>query len=109
MNNALFKGFNTSQIGDERVIKSRSWQLQEAKAKFSEVIKRTSSEPQIITVRGEDVAVIISFENYKKLVRPKPKLYDFIQNSPLCCREADIIFDSIEKNKQLCEERDLNL
>jgi prevent-host-death family protein len=52
--------------------------MQEAKAKFSEVIKRTSLEPQLITVRGEGVAIILSLENYQKLTKPKINLYEFI-------------------------------
>jgi prevent-host-death family protein len=86
-----------------------TWQLQEAKAKFSEVIKRTSNEPQIITVRGKDVAVILSLESYKKLVSPKPNLYDFIHNSPLRSSEADVVFDFIEKDKQFFEDKDIDL
>jgi prevent-host-death family protein len=89
--------------------KTTAWQLQEAKARLSEVVKRASVEPQLITVRGEGAAVMLSLETYQKLVTPKPSLYEFIQNSPLNCAEADAIFDVIEKNKQFCEERDINL
>ena len=36
------------------------WQLQEAKARLSEVIKKAAKEgPQKITVRGERMAVVI--------------------------------------------------
>jgi prevent-host-death family protein len=86
-----------------------AWQLQEAKAKFSEVVKRTSIEPQLITVRGQGVAIMLSLETYKKLVKPKPNLYEFMQSSPLCDADADGIFGFIENDKQLFEERDINL
>ena len=86
-----------------------AWQLQEAKAKFSEVVKRTSVEPQLITVRGEEVAVLLSLETYQKLVNPKSNLYEFIQNSPLSDAEADAVFDIIESDTQFFEERDINL
>jgi prevent-host-death family protein len=59
------------------------WQLQEAKAMFSEVIKEAGSKPQIITVHGKETAVILSYEEYKKLSGPRQTLYEFIQNSPL--------------------------
>jgi prevent-host-death family protein len=59
------------------------WQLQEAKAMFSEVIKEADLKPQIITVRGKETAVILSFEEYKKLSSPRQTLFEFIQNSPL--------------------------
>jgi prevent-host-death family protein len=90
-------------------LKSAAWQLQDAKARLSEVVKRASVEPQLITVRGEGAAVVLSFETYQKLVRPKPTLYEFIQDSPLACAEADAVFDVIERDKQFFEERDINL
>ena len=63
--------------------KKTGWQLQKAKAMFSEVIKASAEKPQTITIRGKEAAVILSIEDYKKLVRPKQTLYDFIQDSPL--------------------------
>jgi len=50
---------------------------------FSEVVKEADLKPQIITVRGKETAVILSFEEYKRLSSPKQTLYKFIQNSPL--------------------------
>ena len=68
----------------KELVKSRTeWQVQEAKAMFSEVIKMAFSKPQIITVRGKKTAVILSFEDYQKLCGPRQTLYEFIQNSPL--------------------------
>jgi prevent-host-death family protein len=65
-----------------RPIVDAVWQLQDAKAKLSEVIKNTVQEPQLITVRGAETAVVMSMDNYRKLVKPKPNLYEFLQNSP---------------------------
>lgn len=62
------------------------WQLQEAKARLSEVVKKAASEgPQEITVRGEPTAVVISRGDYEKLRgKDRPKnLSDFLLNSPL--------------------------
>ena len=59
------------------------WQLQEAKAMFSEVIKAAAVKPQTVTIRGREAAVILSIEEYKRLVRPRQTLFEFIQNSPL--------------------------
>ncbi|MDR1858977.1 MAG: type II toxin-antitoxin system Phd/YefM family antitoxin [Treponema sp.] len=58
------------------------WQVQEAKAMFSEVIKAAAVKPQTITIRGKETAVILSIDEYRKLARPKQTLYEFIQNSP---------------------------
>ena len=63
--------------------RKNGWQLQEAKARLSEVIKTAAMEPQVITVHEKETAVILSIEEYKKLSSPKQTLYEFIQNSPL--------------------------
>jgi antitoxin Phd len=62
----------------------RTWQLQEAKGKFSEVVKRAQSQgPQNITVHGEPVAVLMSRRDYLKLTYPKPSLVELLRSSPL--------------------------
>ena len=46
----------------------RRWQLQEAKAKFSEVFDRALDDgPQIVTRRNKQAVVIVSEKDYKKL------------------------------------------
>ena len=51
------------------------WQLQEAKQRFSEVIRAVEREgPQIITRHGEDVAVIIDIAEWHKLTTPAADL-----------------------------------
>jgi antitoxin Phd len=60
------------------------WQLQEAKARLSEVIKKAAKEgPQKITVHGEPTAVVISNEEYKRLKHPKGSFVKFMRGSPL--------------------------
>ena len=68
-----------------------TWQLQEAKGKFSEVVKRALSEgPQDITVRGEPVAVLISRAEYARLTHPKPGFVEFMRRSPMVGLAMDI-------------------
>lgn len=44
------------------------WALQDAKSKFSSVVNQAcNGEPQIVTRRGTPVAVLISFDDYKKI------------------------------------------
>jgi antitoxin Phd len=44
------------------------WQLQDAKARFSELIDNTLEKgPQVVTRRGIDTAVVVSIEEWKKL------------------------------------------
>ena len=49
-------------------MKNNMWQLQEAKNRFSELVNKVLSEgPQVVTRRGEEVVVIVSNEEFKKL------------------------------------------
>jgi prevent-host-death family protein len=61
------------------------WQLQEAKARFSEVVRRARQEgPQHVTVHGRDEVVVIGAEDYRKLAgeRRGQALVDAMQRSP---------------------------
>src|SRR5579862_2758125 len=63
------------------------WQLQSAKAKFSELFRRTRTEgPQRITRQGKEAVVMVAEEHYQRLVgkahQPK-SLVQFFRTSPL--------------------------
>ena len=52
---------------------SGTWQVQEAKARFSELIEATLSEgPQIVTRRGVETAVVVPIEQWRLLERIRP-------------------------------------
>jgi prevent-host-death family protein len=73
---------------------SHAWQLQEAKNKFSNLVERAQKEgPQIVTKHGKESVVVLSIEDFKKLVRPKTGLYRFLQESPLAGLDLDITRD----------------
>ncbi len=51
-----------------RIAKSGRWLLQDAKARFSELVRRVHSEgPQHVTVHGRDEVVIISADEFRRL------------------------------------------
>ena len=80
-----------------------SWQVQEAKTYFSKLIHCAEAFGlQKITRQGQEVAVVMSKQEYDKLVRPKNSLVDFFTNSPLC--EIDL---NIERSKDPMREVDL--
>lgn len=59
------------------------WQLQEAKSKFSELVRRTLEEgPQTITRHGRDAVVMISGEEYQRLTGDKPDFKEFLMSAP---------------------------
>ena len=62
----------------------RHWQMQEAKARLSEVIKDAEREgPQEITLHGKPVAVVLSREQYARLTGTGESLAAFMRRSPL--------------------------
>lgn len=70
---------------------TNTWQLQEAKNRFSEVVDKALSEgPQRVTRRGEEVVVILSVEEYTQLQKSKSNLLEFFRNSPLVGVELDL-------------------
>ena len=70
------------------------WQLQEAKAQFSEVVRRAHSNgPQVITKQGRDEVVVIPVEQFRKLsarARQPQSLAEFFAQSPLAHVELDL-------------------
>ena len=48
----------------------RAWQVQEAKARFSEFLETSLTEgPQIVTKRGVETAVLVSIDQWRRLER----------------------------------------
>ncbi len=79
------------------------WQLQEAKNRLSQLVKKAAEEgPQFISVRGNPAAVVLSVEEYQRLTRPKNRLSDFFKDSPLDDNELDL-----ERSVDLAREVEL--
>ena len=69
-----------------------TWQLQHAKAKFSEVVRMAQHAPQGITVHDEPRAVVLSQEEYDRLTGQKKKqsFVEFMRSSPWMGIELDL-------------------
>ncbi len=68
-----------------RVREGEYWLLQDAKARFSELVRRVRSEgPQHVTVHGRDEVVVLSAEEFRRLkgTRTGAALIEAIQASP---------------------------
>jgi prevent-host-death family protein len=60
-----------------------SWQLQDAKARFSELVQKAIDEgPQAVTRHGKEVVVILSAEEYRKLQGRRPGLLEVLMSGP---------------------------
>ncbi|MES2017704.1 MAG: type II toxin-antitoxin system Phd/YefM family antitoxin [Pseudomonadota bacterium] len=82
----------------------RTWQMQEAKARLSELMKLAESEgPQDITLHGRSVAVVLSRSAFESLSGSKQSLVEFMRNSPLFGLE-DMDF---QRNQSATREVDL--
>jgi prevent-host-death family protein len=84
----------------------RKWQMQQAKAKFAEVVKRAASEgPQIVTYRGADAAVVLSIEEYRRLDAKRPNLVEFLLSGPRW--DDETIADINDRSKDAGRDIDL--
>lgn len=62
---------------------AKSWQLQEAKNHFSEVVERAMKEgAQTVTKHGKPAVLIISVEDYQKSVAPRKSLIELLRECP---------------------------
>ena len=78
------------------------WQLQEAKQKLSEVIEKALQEgPQVVTRRGEEVVVILSMEEFRRLREPRPDFKTFLLEGP------DLGALPLERSTEMPRETDL--
>jgi prevent-host-death family protein len=66
----------------------RGWKLEDARARFSELVRRAHSEgPQRVTVRGRDAVVVISAEELERLLPEEPRL-PFVEFMESLCAEG---------------------
>ena len=83
--------------------KHRSWQMQEAKAKFSHLINETvSSGYQTITKNGEPIVYLVSRKEFELYLKPSKSLIEVFEECPY--PEVDL---DIERNRESIREIDL--
>ena len=59
------------------------WKLQDAKARFSQLVENALKiGPQFVTRRGKKAVVVLSTEEFEKLVSKKPSFKEFLLNCP---------------------------
>ena len=73
------------------------WLLQDAKARFSELVRRVRSDgPQHVTVHGRDAVVVIAAEDFRRLqgAQTGKALVEALQASPH--RDIELLFSPSE-------------
>jgi prevent-host-death family protein len=59
------------------------WQVQDAKQRFSELIRSARAEgPQVVTRHGEEIAVVIDIADYRHLKGETVEFKDYLQSGP---------------------------
>jgi prevent-host-death family protein len=59
------------------------WQVQDAKQRFSELIRTARAEgPQVVTRHGEEIAVVIDIADYRHLKGETAEFKDYLQSGP---------------------------
>ncbi len=62
---------------------SEHWQLQEAKQRFSELIRSAEAGgPQFVTRHGQEVAVVIDIAEYRRLRGELQDFKEFLRSGP---------------------------
>jgi len=60
--------YNMDRLDRNMEVRVTSWQLQEAKQRFSELVRRAEREgPQVVTRHGEEVVVVVPAEEYRRM------------------------------------------
>lgn len=81
----------TQSAGKKIMLERKHWPLQDAKNKFSSLVERAQHDgPQIVTKHGKETVVVLSVDEYKRLIRPKTDLVQFFQSSPLAGEDIEL-------------------
>ena len=68
-----------------------TWSLHDAKNRLSQLLRQTRDGPQVISVRGEERAVVLSLEAYRRLSRADAgDLVGFLRASPWVDTDLDL-------------------
>ena len=79
------------------------WKLEDAKARFSEVVRHAREEgPQRVSVRGHDAVVVMSVEEFERLVPEKPRM-------PFLQFMESLHLDGLDLEREVDRGRDVEL
>lgn len=77
------------------------WQIQDAKQRFSEMIRAVAHDgPQIITRHGEEVAVVVDIAEYRRLIRPTVDLTGLLLGEPTLPDDAVAVLADVEAERK---------
>ena len=72
-----------ARLSSMKSTSQRSWQLQDAKNRFSEVVDEAARNgPQYVTRRGVEAAVVVSAADWARLSQRRSPLIDVLRKAP---------------------------
>ena len=79
------------------------WKLEDAKARFSEVVRHARKDgPQRVTVRGHDAVVVMSVEEFDRLAPAEPR-------APFVAFMESLHLDGLNLEREIDRGRDIEL
>ena len=85
-------------------------QIQDAKQRFSEMIRAVAHEgPQIITRHGDEVAVVVDIAEYRRLTRPTVDLTGLLLGEPALSDAAVQVLTEVEAERKADVGRPIDL
>jgi prevent-host-death family protein len=77
-----------------------SWQVQEAKQRFSEVLRAVESDgPQVITRHGKEIAVVVHIDEYRRMAGPERDIKSLLTGPPYSDEFAAIMEEVVAERK----------
>ncbi len=86
------------------------WRLEEAKARFSQVVQQAEAgTPQLITRRGKDAVMVVSVEKWAALSGEAPKAIELFRNAPKLTEEEFAEFEqNLDRGGLRLQDRDID-
>jgi antitoxin Phd len=79
-----------------------SWQVQDAKQRFSELIRMAHSDgPQVVTRHGEEIAVVVDIADYRRLKGETAEFKDYLRDG--------LAFDDLDLERPADRPRTIDL
>jgi prevent-host-death family protein len=87
-----------------------SWQVQEAKQRFSEVLRAVQRDgPQTITRHGAEVAVVVDIDEYRRLTAPRKSATEILLGPPYFDADVVSVLTGVEAERKEDFPREIDL
>jgi len=79
-------------MADDKTWGKKTWTVQDARAHFGDVIEAAlKGKPQRVTRRGRDAVVVVSEDEWRRLVEPRMNFGEFLATFPGVPDDVDLM------------------